>query len=120
MPYCKYCGSAIDPDTVFCSSCGERLKKTSDHGLLESKSFEETGIVTSEERLTLIKELMCELTDADLNELRTRIASYNMAISLYDSLMQATGGQPDAAEALSVKTALAKRYGLLENSIYRI
>ena len=70
--------------------------------------------------MTLIKELMCELTDADLNELRTRIASYNMAISLYDSLMQATGGQPDAAEALSVKTALAKRYGLPEKSIYRI
>lgn len=119
MPYCKYCGSAIDADSVFCSSCGERLKKTSDHRLPETYSFEETGSVTSEERLTLIKELMCELTDADLKELRTRIASYNLAISVYDSLIQVTC-QLDEAEALSVKTALAKRYGLPENGIYRI
>ncbi|MBR3298882.1 MAG: zinc ribbon domain-containing protein [Clostridia bacterium] len=119
MPYCKYCGSAIDADSVFCSSCGERLKKSYDHRLPETNSFEETGFVTSEERLTLIKDLMCELTDADLKELRTRIASYNLAISLYDSLIQAPGCLPDEAEALSVKTALGKRYGLPENSIYR-
>ncbi|MDY5772974.1 MAG: zinc ribbon domain-containing protein [Bacteroidaceae bacterium] len=120
MPYCKYCGSAIDADSVFCSSCGKRLKKTADHRLLGSKSFEETGTVTSEERLVLIKDLMCELTDADLKELRTRIASYNLAISLYDSLLQTTGCLLDETESLSVKTALAKRYGLPENSIYRI
>lgn len=120
MIYCKYCGSAIDADSVFCSSCGERLKKKSDHGLSETYSFEETQTVTSEERLTLIKELMCELTDANLKELRTRIASYNLAISLYDSLMQATGCLLDEAESQSVKTALAKRYGLPEKSIYRI
>lgn len=120
MSFCKYCGSEIDADSVFCSSCGERLKKTADHRLSETKSFEETGTVTSEERLTLIKGLMCELTDADLKELRTRIASYYMALSLYDSLMQATGFLLDEAETLSVKTALAERYGLPENSIYRI
>ena len=120
MPYCKYCGSAIDADSVFCSSCGRRLKKTGDHGLQETNSFEETELVTSEERLTLIKDLMCELTDADLKELLTRIASYNLAISLYDSLMQAIGCILDEAEALSVKKALAKRYGLPEKSIYRI
>lgn len=119
MPYCKYCGSAMDADSVFCSSCGERLKKSADHRLSETKSFEETGTVTSEERLTLIRDLMCELTDADLKELRTCIASYNLAISLYDSLIQAPGCLPDEAEALSVKTALGKRYGLPENSIYR-
>ena len=120
MPYCKYCGSAIDADSVFCSSCGERLKKTFDHGSAETYSFEEAGTVTSEERLSLIKDLMCELTDADLKELRTRIASYNLAISLYDSLTQASGCLSDEAETLSVKTALAKRYGLPEKSIYRI
>ena len=70
--------------------------------------------------MTLIKDLMCGLTDADLNELRTRIASYNLAISLYDSLMQATDCLLDEAETLSVKAALAERYGLPENSIYRI
>lgn len=120
MPYCKYCGSAIDVDSVFCSSCGERLKKTVDHSSSKTNSFEETVIVTSEERLTLIKDLMCELTNADLNELRNRIASYNLAISLYDSLQQATNGLVDETESLSVKTPLAKRYGLPENSIYRI
>ena len=120
MPYCKYCGSAIDADSVFCSSCGERLKKTYDHRLPEANAFEETETVTSEERLTLIKDLMCELTDADLKELRTRIASYNLAISLYDSLLQVANGLVDETESLSVKTALAKRYGLPENSIYRI
>lgn len=120
MPYCKYCGSAIDADSVFCSSCGERVKRTADHRLPEIYSFEETGSVTSEERMTLIKDLMCELTDADLKELRNRIASYNLAISLYDSLMQATNGLVDEVESLSVKTALAERYGLPENSMYRI
>ena len=120
MPYCKYCGSAIDADSVFCSSCGERLKKTSDQRLPESNSFEDPETVTSEERLTLIKDLMCELTDADLKELRTRMASYNLAISLYDSLLQETNGLVDEVESLSVKTALAERYGLPENSIYRI
>lgn len=120
MPYCKYCGSAIDADSVFCSSCGKRLKKSSDHRLSETNSFEEMETVTSEERLTLIEDLMCELTDADLKELRTRIASYNLAISLYDSLMQASGSPLDGTESLSVKMALAKRYGLPENSIYRI
>lgn len=120
MPYCKYCGSAIDVDSVFYSSCGERLKKTVDHSSSKTNSFEETVIVTSEERLTLIKDLMCELTNADLNELRNRIASYNLAISLYDSLQQATNGLVDETESLSVKTPLAKRYGLPENSIYRI
>lgn len=90
MLYCKYCGSAIDADSVFCSSCGKRLKKTVDHRLPEANAFEETETVASEERSTLIKELMCELTDADLKELRTRIASYNLAISPYYSLMQAT------------------------------
>ena len=118
MPYCKYCGSAVDVDSVFCSSCGGRLKKAADHRLSETKSFEETVIATPEERLTLIKDLMCELTDADLKELRTRIASYNLAISLYDSLMQAPGCLLDESEASSVKMALAKRYGLPENSIY--
>lgn len=120
MPYCKYCGSAIDADSVFCSSCGERLKKSADHRLSETNSFEEKETVTSEERLTLIKDLMCELTDADLKELRTRIASYKLAISLYDSLLQAANGLVDETEALSVKTALAMRYGLPKNSIYRI
>lgn len=70
--------------------------------------------------MALIKDLMCVLTDADLNELRTRIATYNLAISMYDSLMLATGGLLDETEALSVKTALAERYGLPGNSIYRI
>lgn len=120
MPYCKYCGSAIDADSVFCSSCGKSLKKTAHHESSEPYSFEETQTVTSEERLTLIKDLMCELTDADLKGLRTRITSYNLALSLYDSLMQATNGLLDETESLSVKTALAKRYRLPENSIYRI
>ncbi|MBR5717741.1 MAG: hypothetical protein IKX16_01835 [Clostridia bacterium] len=119
MPYCKYCGSAVDVDSVFYSSCGGRLKKAADYRLSETKSFEETVIATPGERLTLIKDLMCELTDADLKELRTRIASYNLAISLYDSLMQETKGHADETESLMVKTALAKRYGLPENSIYR-
>ena len=120
MSYCKYCGSAIDADSVFCSSCGERLKKTADHRMSEVYAFEEKETVTSEERLTLIKDLMCELTDANLKELRTRIASYNLAISLYDSLMQATGCLLYESESLSVKTPLAKKYGLPENSIYRV
>lgn len=25
MPYCKYCGSEVDSDSVFCSSCGKRI-----------------------------------------------------------------------------------------------
>lgn len=120
MPYCIFCGSAINSDSVFCSSCGKSLKKAADHRLPETNSFEETGTVTSEERLTLIKDLICELTDADLKELRTRIASYNLAISLHKSLMQAAGCLLEEAETLSVNTALAKRYGLPENSIYRI
>lgn len=120
MSFCKYCGSAIDTDSVFCSSCGKRLKKATASRLSETASFEEAETITAEERLTLIKDLMCELTDADLKELRTRIASYNLAISLYDSLIQAPGCLSDEAESQSVKTALAKRYGLPENSIYRI
>lgn len=119
MPYCKYCGSAIDADSVFCSSCGEKIKKTAGLGLPETTPSEEMGAVTLEEHSTLIKDLKCELNDTDLKELRTRVASYNLAISLYDSLMQATDCQLDEAEAVSVKTALAKRYGLPENSIYR-
>lgn len=119
MSFCKYCGSAIDADSEFCSSCGKRLKKNNQI-VPELNSFEKTGTVTSEERLALIKDLMCELTDADLKELRTRIASYNLAISVYDSLLQATNGLVDETESLSLKTALAKRYGLPENSIYRI
>ena len=118
MPCCKYCGSAIDADSVFCSSCGKRLKKNN-QSEPEQTSFEEPETVRSEDRLTLIKDLKCELNDTDLKELRTRVASYNLAISLYDSLMQATDCQLDEAEAVSVKTALAKRYGLPENSIYR-
>lgn len=118
MPCCKYCGSAIDADSVFCSSCGKRLKKNN-QSAPEQNSFEEPETVRSEDRLTLIKDLKCELNDTDLKELRTRAASYNLAISLYDSLMQATDCQLDEAEAVSVKTALAKRYGLPENSIYR-
>ena len=120
MPYCKYCGSAIDGDSVFCSSCGKRVKKTADHRLPETDPLEKSESVTTKKRLTLIKDLMCELTDADLKELRTRIASYNLAISLYDSLPQATNGLVDETESLSLKTALANRYGLPENSIYRI
>ncbi len=119
MSFCKYCGSTIDADSIFCSFCGKRLKKTAAHRLPEINSFEETEAVTSEERLTLIKNLMYELTDADLTELRTRIASYNLAISLYDSLTLSTGCQLAEAETLSVKMVLAKRYGLPENSIYR-
>ena len=120
MPYCKYCGSAIDADSVFCSSCGEKIKKSAGLGLPETTPSEEMGAVTLEEHSTLIKDLMCELTDADLKELRTRIASYNLAISLHDSLIQASGCPLDGTESLSVKMALAKRYGLPENSIYRI
>lgn len=86
----------------------------------ETNSFEKRETVTSEERLMLIKDLMCKLTDVDLNELRTRIASYNLAISLYDSLLQAANGLEDETESLRVKTALANRHGLPENSIYRI
>lgn len=48
------------------------------------------------------------------------MASYNLAISLYDSLLQETNGLVDEVESLNVKTALAERYGLPENSIYRI
>ena len=28
MPYCKYCGSAVDSDAVFCAECGKRIKET--------------------------------------------------------------------------------------------
>lgn len=66
MSFCKYCGSAIDTDSVFCSSCGKRLKKATASRLSETASFEEAETITAEERLTLIKDLMCELTDADL------------------------------------------------------
>ena len=26
MPYCKYCGSSIDSDAVFCTECGKQIK----------------------------------------------------------------------------------------------
>ena len=25
MPYCKYCGSVVDSDAIFCSECGKRF-----------------------------------------------------------------------------------------------
>ena len=28
MPYCKYCGSVVDSDAVFCTECGKRIGAT--------------------------------------------------------------------------------------------
>ena len=28
MPYCKYCGSIVDSDAVFCTECGKRIGAT--------------------------------------------------------------------------------------------
>lgn len=39
MPYCKYCGSAVDSDAVFCTECGKQIKTQAPQ--VQAKQLEE-------------------------------------------------------------------------------
>lgn len=111
MPYCKYCSSAIDADSVFCSSCGKQLKKKTERSHEEERTYVETEVAVSEDRDLLIHELLCALNDAELNELQACMASYNLAISLYESLLPTAQRSSDEEDILSAEAALAKNMG---------
>ena len=79
MPYCKYCGSVVDSDAVFCTECGKRI-------IAEAPPVQEVHTVESKEEVITVRGGTIAADDVlkpDLEktqEYMARVTRYRMAM----------------------------------------
>lgn len=119
MPYCKYCGSAVDSDAVFCAKCGKRIKETKSPAPVEHPAEREAittmhgGTISAEEIMHSDPEKLQAYMD-NVVKYRTAMTMLNEFYNTLDEWTEHDFVMWDEAEA-----AMRKKYDIPEISIYR-
>lgn len=122
MPYCKYCGSAIDCDAIFCTECGKKLVNT-------APVKKEVPPKVSNPQNELIRggaftaeQLLPQYKAEQIKEYMGRVERYRRAMVIMNEFYnrQADWSEYDLKLWLDMEATMRKKYDIPENSIYRM
>lgn len=81
MPYCKYCGSAVDRDAVFCAECGKRLAPKAPPAPAAPRDTSTVEPVTKRGEAMTIEELM-KPNPEKVQAYMERVTGYTLAMTV--------------------------------------
>lgn len=120
MPYCKYCGSAVDSDAVFCSACGKRIKAASPTTEVVLPEKQTSPPVTIRGEAISVEKVMQPDPDR-VQEYMSRVTNYILAMSLLNEVYNRKDEWTDYDMELWAESeeAMRTKYNIPEISIYR-
>ena len=125
MPFCKYCGSDHDADTVFCTECGKPIVKKA---AVAAKAVQEVPVAAKTEEIIRVEDgerpylpgdpITPEM-EAEMQAYQARVAQYTISLTIFKQLFR---NHPDLfgeEDWRLAESALAEKYGLSDISIFR-
>lgn len=109
MSYCKHCGSEVGSDVKYCPSCGKRLSEETQDMVPDTTSVQ-VGSTVSENRTTLIRELLRTISDEEAMEMRSRLEAYHLAMAAYETLFFNQSDPFSLENWRTIEAALAAKY----------
>ena len=119
MTYCKYCGSAVDSDAVFCVECGKRIKEIP-VPVQSAHSPEQEAIITVRGDTIPAEELMH--TDPEkVKAYMDRVTKYRMSMAMLNQFYNTLDEWSDYDLEMwdEMETVMRRKYDIPEISIYR-
>ena len=120
MPYCKYCGSAVDSDAIFCSKCGKRLVTKVPPAPVVAPDPQPAEPITKRGDVILAEDLMKpdpEKVQAYMKKVTGYIMAMSMLNQCYNTLDE--WSDYDLEMWAEMEEVMRKKYELPEISIYR-
>lgn len=122
MPYCKYCGSAVDSDAIFCAECGKKIVNSE-----PVKKEMPTEVSNPHNELIrggtfTAEQLQPQYKAAQIKEYMGRVERYRRAMVIMNEFYnrQAVWSEYDLKLWLDMEATMRKKYDIPENSIYRM
>lgn len=127
MPYCKYCGSAVDSDAIFCTECGKRIaapvaqKKEAPQkkDAPQEPQRVETAVVRGE---TINAEDVLRPDPQKTAAYMQRVARYRMAMLMLNQFynQKEEWDKYDLEMWAEMEEVMRKKYEISEISIFRV
>ena len=118
MPYCKYCGSAVDSDSLFCAECGKRIKEISVPVKNARPAKQEVAVTVRGDTIPA-EELM--YTDPEkVNAYMDRVTKYRMSMTMLNQFYNTLDEWSDYDLEMwaEMETVMRKKYDIPELSIF--
>lgn len=126
MPYCKYCGSVVDSDAIFCSECGKRIavpvaqKKEAPQkkDTPQEPQRVETAIVRGE---TINAEDVLRPDPKKTEAYMQRVARYRMSMTMLNQFynQKEEWDEYDLQMWAEMEEVMRKKYEISEISLFR-
>lgn len=119
MPYCKYCGNAVDSDAVFCVECGKRIKKLS--APVQSITPAKQEVTVTVRGDTIPAEELMHTDPEKVNEYMDRVTKYRMSMTMLNQFYNTLDEWSDYDLEMwdEMEAVMRKKYDIPEISIYR-
>lgn len=119
MPYCKYYGSAVDSDAVFCVECGKRIK--GNPAPVQSTSPAKQEVTTTVRGDSIPAEELMHTDPEKVNEYMDRVTKYRMTMTMLNQFYNTLDEWSDYDLEMwaEMETVMRKKYDIPEISIYR-
>ena len=120
MPYCKYCGSAVDSDAVFCSSCGKQLASKASPAPAAPREPQPPAPVTKRGDVIPAEDLM-KPDPEKVQAYMKKVTGYVMAMSMLNQFYNTLDEWSDYDLEMwaEMEEVMRKKYELPEISLYR-
>ena len=120
MPYCKYCGSVVDSDAIFCSECGKRIAAKA----LQAKEVakEPEGVeATTVRGGTINAEDVLRPDPERVQAYMDRVARYRMSMTMLNQFynQKEEWDEYDLQMWTEMEEVMRKKYEISEISIFR-
>lgn len=125
MPFCKYCGSAHDADAAFCTECGKPITHKAvpaeEMNAEVSVAVEPSEIIRVEDadRPYIPGDPITPEMQARIDAYQERVTKYTISLTVFKQLWRDRSDLFGEEEWKKAEAALAEKYGLPDNSIFR-
>lgn len=119
MPYCKYCGSAVDSDAVFCVECGKRIKEIPVP--VQSVHPAEQEVIVTVRGDTIPAEELMHTDTEKVKAYMDRVTKYRMSMAMLNQFYNTLDEWSDYDLEMwaEMEAVMRKKYDIPEISIYR-
>lgn len=120
MPYCKYCGSSVDSDAVFCSECGKRLAPKESPAPAAPRETPAVAPVTKRGESIPVEELM-KPNPEKVQAYMERVTGYTLAMTVLNQFYNTLDEWSDYDLEMwaEMEEVMRQKYELSEISLYR-
>lgn len=121
MPYCKYCGSVVDSDAIFCSECGKRIAAKAPQAKEVAKEPERVETTTARGG-TINAEDVLRSDPERVQAYMERVARYRMSMAMLNQFYNQKEGwdEYDLQMWAEMEEVMRKKYEISEISIFRL